>query len=154
MMNNTIGKAQFRRIAIGVLIERRGEGVRILISRRPDGAPLAGYWEFPGGKCEPGEAVEACLRREFREEMGIEVEPVEALEPIEHRYGHASVRLYPFLCRRADDSEPRPLGVAEWRWVRPDELADYTFPPANATLLPQVAAAAEQRRQEAAHGRE
>lgn len=148
-MVDSAEKVQFKRIAIGVLVGRGVGGARILISRRPEGAPLAGYWEFPGGKCEAGEAEEACLRREFREELGVEVEPVEALEPIEHHYEHASVRLYPFLCRQVGNAEPRAIGVAEWRWVRPEELGEYTFPPANADLLPRVVAATSQERQQA-----
>lgn len=110
------------------------EDLAVLITRRKTGAVLGGYWELPGGKIEPGESHYACLERELREEVGIDIEPLHSFPPIEHHYEHAHVRLLPFLCRRVRGL-PAPLEVDEVRWVRPDELAGYTFPPANEPLI-------------------
>lgn len=109
----------------------------VLISRRRDGGVLGGYWEFPGGKLDPGESAEACVVRELREELGIEVRPTRALETIEHRYEHGRVELRPFFCEHVS-GEPEALEVAAWRWVDMRALRDYEFPPANAALLAEV----------------
>lgn len=132
--------SDFVEVAVGVLVEQRGPGgPRILIARRPEGVVLAGCWELPGGKLEAGETAEACLRREFEEELGLRVIVGAALDPIEHAYDHAQVRIYPFYCSRVV-GEPRNRQVAEHRWVRPAELAQHRFPPANDQLMRRLAA--------------
>ena len=78
-------------VAVGVLIDADG---RFLLAQRPPGKPYAGYWEFPGGKLEKGETVEAALARELHEELGIEIDGSEAWRVLEHDYPHAYVRLY------------------------------------------------------------
>src|ERR1700731_641419 len=78
-------------VAVGVLIDAQG---RFLLAQRPPGKPYAGYWEFPGGKLEKGETVEAALARELHEELGIEIGGSEAWRVLEHDYPHAYVRLY------------------------------------------------------------
>jgi mutator protein MutT len=121
-------------VAIGVLIETRDGRPCVLIARRPAGAVLSGLWELPGGKVESGESPRDCLVREFREELGVGVRVGEALEVIEHDYPHGRVRLHPFLCT-PQNGEPRNLQVAEHRWVTPEELSRYDFPPANRELM-------------------
>lgn len=79
---------------MGVLMD--GEG-RFLLTSRPEGKVYAGYWEFPGGKVEPGETVEQALRRELIEEIGVTVGPVEPWRVLLHDYDHARVRLH--FCR-------------------------------------------------------
>lgn len=130
-------------VAVGVLAEPSDAGWRILITRRPAGGVLAGYWEFPGGKREPTESLAACLVREFREEVGLIVQVVEPMPPVEHAYDHGHVRLCPFYCRLREFAEPTALAVSEWRWVSPASLGDYTFPPANAPLIERVRSALE-----------
>ena len=129
-------------VAIGVLVEPAPDAPhphagqwRILIARRPHDGVLGGYWEFPGGKREPGEALAHCLAREFQEELGIAVHVTDALPALEHTYDHGRVRLCPFFCRRQDTQAPQALAVTEWRWIAPDALNDYRFPPPNAPLV-------------------
>ena len=106
----------------------------VLITRRKADAVLGGYWELPGGKIEPDEAAHDCLARELLEEVGIQVQPLHSFPEIEHRYEHAHVRLLPYLCRRVSGL-PLALEVDEVRWVAPEALAGYTFPPPNAPLI-------------------
>ena len=126
-------------VAVGVLVERTGAGGgwRVLIAKRKDETVLGGYWELPGGKREPGETMETCLAREFREEVGLEVSVGEALPVISHVYPHAHVVLHPFFCKRVS-GEPANLQVAEHRWVSPEELTQFRFPEANAELIEYV----------------
>ena len=107
---------------------------RLLITQRPAGGHLAGLWEFPGGKREPGETFEACLRRELREELGIEVEVGERVESLTHRYAERTVHLEFFICRLRQN-EPQAIGCPAFAWVTREELASYEFPEADARLL-------------------
>ena len=108
---------------------------KLLITRRPEGSHLAGYWEFPGGKQEPGESLEACLEREIREELSMEVKAVKHLLQIDHDYESKSITLHLFQCEWLEGT-PTPLGCDELRWVRPEELADYPLPPPDVQVLP------------------
>jgi mutator protein MutT len=122
-------------VAIG-LIWRDG---RLLITQRPPGVHLAELWEFPGGKCEPGETTAACLAREVAEELGIEVAVEQQRETLQFAYPDRHVRLSVFDCRWLR-GEPEPRGCAAWRWVTPGELPGYPFPPANAPLIEKLLA--------------
>lgn len=121
-------------VVLGVLLR---PGPLVLIARRPRGTVYAGYWEFPGGKLQPGETPDQALRREFLEELGLQIEPGQPLldQPIEHHYPHGYVRLHVLCCSCPPEAEVRNLGVAEHRWATPAELADYAFPEANAPIL-------------------
>ena len=107
---------------------------RLLITRRPSGSHLAGLWEFPGGKLEPGETCEECLRRELREELGIEVEVGPLVESITHAYPEREVHLQFHRCRWLRH-EPRPIQCQALAWIGVAELGQYEFPPADARLL-------------------
>ena len=115
---------------VAAVIERDG---RILIARRPTGRHLEGLWEFPGGKRGAGESAEAALVREIREELDAAVTVGELLETVEWAYPEKTVRLQFFRCDLA--GEPRPVEGQEIAWVRPTELRDYAFPPADAALI-------------------
>ena len=117
-------------VAIG-LVMRDG---KLLISRRRKDADLAGSWEFPGGKCEPGENPEQCCIRELKEEVGIGVTTTHRFSTIQFTYPHATVRLHPFLCRY-ESGDPAPLASDELRWVPPEELRQHALPKANDSLL-------------------
>jgi 8-oxo-dGTP diphosphatase len=107
---------------------------KLLITQRPPESHLGGLWEFPGGKREAGESFEQCLRRELVEELGIEVEVHELLEDLTHHYPERSVHLKFFRCRWLRH-EPRAILCHDWKWIGPEQLADYPFPAADARLL-------------------
>jgi len=106
----------------------------VLIAQRPAGTHLAGLWEFPGGKIETGESPFEAVRRELREELGIEVEPVELWLVTRHAYPERSVVLHFIRCHHRAGT-PRPLGCAAVRWARPDELETLPFPDADRAIL-------------------
>jgi len=117
-------------VAAGLVFRQQ----RLLITQRPPGGHLAGLWEFPGGKREPGESFPACLERELQEELGIAISVGEELEQITHRYPEKTVHLRFFRCSWRQH-EPQALGCADFRWVTQAELREYEFPPADARLL-------------------
>ena len=120
-------------VVIGVVV--RTDGHVLICQRRPEGH-LGGYWEFPGGKRELGESLEQCLVRELEEELAIRVQPVCALDIIEHEYPAVRVRLHPYLC--GTDGVPHPIGCQRLEWIAPTSLLDYRFPPANDVLIAQL----------------
>lgn len=119
-----------RQIGAGV-VWRDG---RILISQRPADGLLGGLWEFPGGKVEPGETLKRCVAREIREELGIRVRVGEQLAEVDHAYSHFTITLHAFECRFVSGT-PKKLGVADFRWVRPEELQEFPFPAANQPII-------------------
>lgn len=116
-----------------------GEG-RVLLQQRPPGKPMAGLWEFPGGKIEPGERPEAALARELHEELGItlrveDLSPIAfASEPLAGR--HLLLLLYGL---RAWDGEPAAHHATELRWVTPAEMRTLPMPPADVPLVEALA---------------
>jgi 8-oxo-dGTP diphosphatase len=115
---------------VAAVIEEAG---RILVTRRPAGSHLAGLWEFPGGKADPGEDRVTALRRELREELGVEARVGEAIDTVEWEYPGRRLRLVFFRC--AIEGEPRPLEGQEMAWVAARDLDPRDFPPADAELL-------------------
>jgi A/G-specific adenine glycosylase len=97
----------------------------IFLGQRPQDGLLGGLWEFPGGKLEPGEDLPACLKREIREELDVDIEVGEPFGIYTHTFTHFRVTLHAFSCTLAGESEPRPLGVTALAWVPPDRLPDY-----------------------------
>ena len=108
-------------IVTAAVIERDG---KVLIAKRPSKGLLGGMWEFPGGKIEKDEALEACLRREIQEELAAEVEVGEPFGVYEHAYTHFSITLNAFLCTLVG-GEPRPVQAAELAWVFSSDLNQY-----------------------------
>jgi 8-oxo-dGTP diphosphatase len=110
---------------------------RVLLAQRPAGKSLAGLWEFPGGKVEPGESPEAALIRELQEELGIDTW-ASCLAPLtfaSHAYPDFHLLMPLFACRKwqgiARGQEGQSLA-----WVRPENLRDYPMPPADLPLIP------------------
>lgn len=112
-----------------VLVEHAG---CVLIGRRPPDVPLAGYWEFPGGKVHPGETLREAAARECREETGLEVSIGEEYQTVVHAYAHGQLELH-FLTATPQDLSQAP--AAPFRWVPVGELGSYSFPPANADVV-------------------
>lgn len=119
-----------RLVVAAAVIENEGA---FLLTRRQQGVHLEGVWEFPGGKCDPGESHVECLSREIREELGAAVRVGREVFTIAHRYPDRIVELHFFACALTE--EPRPLLGQEMRWVRRDELSSLEFPPADVELI-------------------
>ena len=117
-------------VVLAAVIEHDG---RFLVTRRPSGTHLSGYWEFPGGKCESGESHDACLRRELVEELGVEARIGDEILVTEHAYPERTVRLHFRACVIAGEPQAR-LGQ-EMRWVTRKELKGMEFPEADRDLI-------------------
>jgi 8-oxo-dGTP diphosphatase len=110
---------------------------RVLLTRRPEGKPMAGLWEFPGGKVDEGEMPEAALIRELHEELGISVKDA-CLAPLtfaSHSYETFHLLMPLYVCRRWD-GDVEPLEGQELAWVRSNKLSTYPMPPADLPLIP------------------
>lgn len=110
---------------------------RVLLTQRPEGKSLAGLWEFPGGKVDPGETPEESLIRELHEELGIIVKPA-CLAPLtfaSHTYETFHLLMPLFICRRYEGI-PRGIEGQVLKWVRPKDMRDYPMPPADIPLIP------------------
>jgi len=122
------------RVGIG-LIARDG---RYLIRRRLEGQAMAGCWEFPGGKCEPGEPPESATARECREETGMAVTVGRLTRRVVHRYPHGLVELSYYECAAASP-EAGPAADSGFVWVEAGALAGYRFPEANEAVIADLA---------------
>jgi mutator protein MutT len=121
-------------IVTAAVVERDG---RLLVTRRIDGTHLAGHWEFPGGKCEPGESPEACLRRELREELGVAAVVGQEVYRTLYAYADRCLDLRFFACEI--DGDPLPLIGQNIRWAARAELRELQFPPADKELVERLA---------------
>jgi 8-oxo-dGTP diphosphatase len=117
-------------VVAAAVVERDG---RILVTKRPAGVHLEGYWEFPGGKCAPGETLEQCLVRELREELDADAAVTGELLSTSHDYGERRVELHFFSCSLR--GEPRPQLGQDMQWVERSLLTTLQFPPADAELI-------------------
>lgn len=121
-------------VAVGVILD---EALNILITRRAVDSHQGGLWEFPGGKVEEGESLQAALSRELREELGIEIGPSSLLLEVQHDYGDKAVLLDVHVIREfsgeAVGLEGQPLA-----WVPVGELEQYEFPAANVPIVEAV----------------
>ena len=120
------------RVAAAV-VER---GAAVLVTRRLAGTHLAGRWEFPGGKCESHESIEECLVRELREELAVDVTPIETILVTTHAYPEKTVELHFIACAMA--GEPVPQQGQEMRWVERTRLDSLEFPEADAELIAEL----------------
>ena len=121
-------------VAAVALIDADG---RVLLAQRPEGKSMAGLWEFPGGKIEPGETPEAALMRELQEELGIETWE-SCLAPLSfasHTYDEFHLLMPLFACRKWEGT-PQPKEGQALKWVKPMRLRDYPMPPADLPLIP------------------
>lgn len=130
-----------QRVALAIVLRDR----RILLARRPQGSHLAGLWEFPGGKIEPGEEPAAAALRELREETGLTGGRTERLARTNHSYDDRHIDLWAYLVTR---TRGRPVHHAgqELRWVAPADLAAVQMPAANQLVLAALSRRLETRR--------
>jgi 8-oxo-dGTP diphosphatase len=119
-----------RIVVSAAVIEKSGS---YLVTRRQAGVHLEGHWEFPGGKCEPGESLSGCLARELREELAVDADVGEEVLSTVHVYEDRQVELHFLSCFLR--GEPVPQQGQEMRWIRQHELAALPFPPADAELI-------------------
>jgi mutator protein MutT len=117
-------------VVAAAVIEDRG---RFFVTRRQKGVHLEGLWEFPGGKCDPGESLEDCLRRELKEELGVDATIGDELFSVTHDYPDRRVELHFLSC--ALDRPPEPLLGQEMRWIARRDLDSLRFPPADEQLI-------------------
>ena len=119
-------------LVAAAVVERDG---RILLTRRMEGAHLAGMWEFPGGKVEDGEDPEATVVRECREECAIDLVVHDIVDVTFHRYPKKDVLLLFYACSIAGGGEVKHVGVADHVWALPSELRRYPTPPPDERLI-------------------
>jgi 8-oxo-dGTP diphosphatase len=118
-------------VVAALIQDERG---RYLITRRRGGSHLAGMWEFPGGKREPGESLEAAMRRELAEELSASFTVGEKVETVRWDYPERTVVIHFYRCRRESGTiEPREAQAMEW--VAPERLRELEFPPADRELI-------------------
>ena len=122
---------QFMHAAVGIL---RNANNQILIAKRPLHKYKGGLWEFPGGKIEPGESALDALKREFKEELNIEIIAAESFMKFEHDYSERRVLLDTWLITEFS-GEPCGMEGQEIQWVSQDELSLYEFPEGNCFIL-------------------
>ena len=125
-----------RLVVTAAVIERDGA---FLVTRRPSGAHLEGYWEFPGGKCDPEESLAACLQREIREELDARVIVGAEIYSVAHGYPDRTVELHFLACALVD--EPRSALGQEMQWVKRADLGALRFPPADDELIARLVTA-------------
>lgn len=124
-----------QRIVVTAAVIERDDA--FLVTRRPSGVHLEGYWEFPGGKCEPGESHVASLVREIAEELDATVIVGPEIFATAHTYPDRIIQLHFFECQLRD--EPRAALGQEMRWVPRGELRSLAFPPADEELIRKLA---------------
>jgi A/G-specific adenine glycosylase len=137
----TESKAPIPHKHIGVAVIWNDQG-QVLIDRRKQEGLLGGLWEFPGGKIEPGETVEDCVRREIQEELGITIAVGDLLCTVTHTYSHFKVTLNVHHCTHLS-GEPQPIECDEVRWVSLDQIEEYPFPKANIQIIEALKAHAQ-----------
>ena len=116
---------------------------KLLITKRPAGRHLAGFWEFPGGKQEGNESLEGCLEREIKEELGIEIKAESRFLSVQYEYETKRITLHVFHCSGLK-GRPESLEGQETRWVLPKDLIQYDFPPPDFKVIEALRSAASQ----------
>jgi 8-oxo-dGTP diphosphatase len=127
------------KLVLGVACALIDADGRVLLAQRPPDKSMAGLWEFPGGKIEPGERPELGLIRELKEELGIVVNE-ECLAPLtfaSHRYPAFQLLMPLYVCRRWEGIAAAREGQT-LKWVRPNDLRNYSMPPADEPLIPHL----------------
>ncbi|WP_410510610.1 A/G-specific adenine glycosylase [Nodosilinea sp. E11] len=130
-MSDTKGPLPHKQIGVAVIWNEQDQ---ILIDRRKQEGLLGGLWEFPGGKLEPGETIEACIAREIQEELGMEIAVGDRLCTVTHAYSHFKVTLNVHHCTHLS-GDPQAIECDEVRWVTLDTIEEFPFPKANIHII-------------------
>ncbi len=120
-------------VAAAVIVEKG----KYLITKRLKTSHLGHCWEFPGGKIELGETIEACAVRECEEEVGIEVKPRRILKDLWYSYPEVEVHVHFVLCEMISGT-PKPIECEEARWITPAEFSEYEFPAADIKIIEEL----------------
>lgn len=123
-------KRPHHQIGVGIIMNEEEE---VLIALRPNDAMLGGLWEFPGGKQNEDEEMPDTVKRELKEELGVEVTVKKPFMKLDHAYSHFKITMHAYLCK-IKDGTPKPKSSQEVRWISINELGDYPFPKANRKL--------------------
>ncbi|MBR5599077.1 MAG: (deoxy)nucleoside triphosphate pyrophosphohydrolase [Alphaproteobacteria bacterium] len=119
-------------VGTAIIVNDRQE---ILIGQRPEGKDLAGLWEFPGGKCEKGETIEECIKREIKEELDVDVEVHEFLLEVKKEYQHGSFVLNVHKAKIKDVKNLKSNVHQKLVWVKVSELRNYEYPEADIDII-------------------
>lgn len=130
MANRSSPTSSFIIVAAAIIQQEE----RFLITKRKFASHLGGLWEFPGGKIEPGETLEDCLRREVKEELGVEISEPQFFHSLRHQYPEKEVELHFFTCSILH-GHPQALDCVEVRWIPRHALTSYQFPPADIPVI-------------------
>lgn len=130
-MSDTQFVKPHKKIGVGIICNHKRD---ILIDRRRAEGEMGGLWEFPGGKVEPNETIQECIKREIKEELGIDVSVGECLTIIEHQYPQFQVTLFVHYCQYIEGI-PQAIECEEVRWINLSEIDKYTFPEANYEII-------------------
>ncbi|MDH4193863.1 MAG: 8-oxo-dGTP diphosphatase MutT [Nitrospirota bacterium] len=133
-MNNRDLQASVPIVVAAAIIQQEE---KFLLTRRKPESDLGGLWEFPGGKKEPGETLRDCLRREVKEELGVEISEPQHFHSLRHQYPEKQVELHFFTCCIIK-GYPQALDCAEIAWVYKHELISYEFPSADVPVLKKI----------------
>jgi len=133
-MNNRDLQASVPIVVAAAIIQQEE---KFLLTRRKPESDLGGLWEFPGGKKEPGETLKDCLRREVKEELGVEISEPQLFHSLRHQYPEKQVELHFFTCCIIK-GYPLALDCAEIAWVYKHELISYEFPSADVPVLKKI----------------
>ena len=134
-MEPTEKKLQALEVVAAVIVKNG----KILITQRPEGKRQENFWEFPGGKIEPGELAQTALRRELREELDISITVGALVAKVLHEYDWGHVEIQAYLCEW-DDGQIKHLEVKDHQWVYPADLNNYHILPADAPIIKKLQA--------------
>lgn len=123
-----------KEVGTGIIV-RNG---KVLIAQRPQGKPLAGLWEFPGGKLEAGETIEQCLKRELKEELSIDSEVGEFIMDTVYNGPNCDFKLRVFFVHVPENAELVLNVHDDAKWVTPAEMSNYEFPPADVAIVKKI----------------
>tara|TARA_B100001250_G_C19691280_1_gene740403 strand:- start:96 stop:512 length:417 start_codon:yes stop_codon:yes gene_type:complete len=118
-------------IGIGLVFNENGD---LLVDQRLPGSTMGGLWEFPGGKKELDESIEQTIKREIKEELGINVLVLEKLLSFEHSYSYKKLHFIVHICK-LKSGKPKPLASQRLLWVSPNRLSEFSFPAANTKII-------------------